>query len=86
FTEYGLYGFLMGWTIYVLAEKQVGAGIVLFLLVNALQFPSLQGFAALAFIPLLLPVTFPVRPLPKWAGYAYYPIHQVVLIFIARLM
>ena len=86
FTEYGLYGYLMGWTIYVLAEKQVGAGIVLFLLVNALQFPSLQGFAALAFIPLLLPVTFPVRPLPKWAGYAYYPIHQVVLIFIARLM
>ena len=71
FTEYGLYGFLMGWTIYVLSEKNVQAGIVLFLLVNALQFPSLQGFAAWAFIPLLLPVTFPVRPLPKWAGYAY---------------
>ncbi|MPN45352.1 hypothetical protein SDC9_192919 [bioreactor metagenome] len=86
FTEYGLYGFLMGWTIYVLSEKHTGAGIVLFLLVNGLQFPSLQAFAALALIPMLLPVTFPIRPLPKWAGYAYYPIHQIVLMLIAKLM
>ena len=86
FTEYGLYGFLMGWTIYVLSEKNVQAGIVLFLLVNALQLPSLQGFAATALIPLLLPVPFALRPLPKWAGYLYYPIHQIVLMLIARLM
>jgi hypothetical protein len=86
FTEYGLYGFLMGWTIYVLSEKHAGAGIALFLLVNALQFPSLQGFAAMALIPMLAPVTIAVRPLPKWAGYAYYPLHQIVLMLIARLM
>lgn len=86
FTEYGLYGLMMGWTIYLLAEKHAGAGKALFLLVNALQFPSLQAFAAFALIPLLLPVPFPIRPLPKWAGYAYYPIHQVVLMLIARLM
>jgi len=86
FTEYGLYGFLMGWTIYVLTEKHAGAGIALFLLVNALRFPSLQAFAVLALIPMLLPVKITVRPLPKWAGYAYYPIHQVVLMLIARLM
>ena len=86
FTEYGLYGFLMGWTIYVLSEKHVAAGIALFLLVNALQFPSLQALAAVALIPMLLPVDFQIRPLPKWAGYAYYPIHQVILMLIARLM
>lgn len=86
FTEYGLYGLMMGWAVYVLSEKHTGAGIALFLLVNALQFPSLQVFAALALIPLLLPVGFPIRPLPKWAGYAYYPIHQVVLMLIARLV
>jgi len=86
FTEYGLYGFLMGWTIYVLTEKHAGAGVALFLLVNALRFPSLQAFAVLALIPMLLPVKITVRPLPKWAGYAYYPIHQVVLMLIARLM
>ena len=28
---------------------------------------------------------FPSQTVAKWAGYAYYPIHQVV-IFIARLM
>lgn len=86
FTEYGLYGLLMGWTIYVLSEKHTEAGIALFLLVNVLRFPSLQGFAALALIPLLLPVPFPIRPLPKWAGYAYYPIHQILLMLIAKLM
>ncbi|CZR05104.1 TraX family protein [Trichococcus ilyis] len=86
FTEYGLYGFLMGWTIYLLSEKHFWAGVTLFLLVNALQFPSLQVFAALALIPMLAPVTIVVRPLPKWAGYAYYPIHQAVLMLLARLM
>ncbi len=86
FTEYGIYGFLMGWSIYVMSEKNRGLGAGLFLLVNLLQLPSLQAFAFLAIIPMLLPLKVEMKPLPKWLGYAYYPLHQVLLIIIARLL
>lgn len=86
FTEYGIYGFLMGWTIYVMIEKDKRIGAGLFLLINLLQWPSLQAFAILAIIPMLVPFKIKVKQLPKLLGYAYYPLHQLVLIFLARLL
>ncbi|CZQ95122.1 Hypothetical protein Tpal_1844 [Trichococcus palustris] len=77
FTEYG---------IYVMSEKNMGIGAGLFLLVNLLKLPSLQAFPLLAIVPMLLPLKMEMKPLPKWLGYAYYPLHQVLLILIARLL
>ena len=85
FTEYSIYGFLLGWAIYLMVRKDIKLGIPLLLLVHIDYINSIQIFALLAVIPILLPFEWRLPRFPKWLGYGYYPIHQLILMMISFL-
>lgn len=82
FTEYGLYGFLLGWAIKITVDGNRWLGMALILLLHLPEFGSVQFFAVFALLPFCLPFPYKLPRLPKWLGYAYYPIHQLILIGI----
>lgn len=81
FVEYGIYGFLMGWTIYLIVYQNRTLGIVAFLSLHILMvpYPAIQFFAVMALIPILMPFKYHVVRLPKVFGYFYYPLHLAVI-------
>lgn len=86
FTEYSMYGFLLGWSIYWMTEKDKSQGIGLFLLMQLIRFSFFQWFSVLA-IPFLIMKKVPLVPrVPKLVGYMYYPIHQIPLIIIKSVL
>lgn len=93
FTEYSIYGFLLGWALWMLLRFHKGWGL---LAVAALHIPiiqSVQFYAVLALIPMLLIPDDPEGRLPDWQlprfpkllAYGYYPLHQLVLLAIRFL-
>lgn len=85
-TEYGGYGFLLGWSIYLLTQKKTAWGLVLFFLLHLLPGPRLQVFALL-FLPFFFMKSVPTLPRPPKAfGYWYYPGHIAVLRVLAMVV
>lgn len=82
FTEYGAYGFLMGWGIKVAVDHQRWAGVCLLVLLHLTRIHSIQFYALLALIPILLPFEMTLPRFPKWLGYFYYPLHLLLLYLI----
>lgn len=85
FVEYGIYGFLLGWAIYALVFENRYFGLTAYLLLHIPELGTVQIYALLALIPMLLPFRFHVIRVPKYLGYAYYPLHLAIIHFIANL-
>lgn len=80
FAEYSIYGFLFGWAIYWMKERDVLQGIGLSLVVQLLYGLSIQAFAFLATPLFLIHKGIKLPRMPKYFFYVYYPLHQAVLI------
>ncbi|OJF89753.1 TraX family protein [Alkalibacterium sp. 20] len=86
FAEYSIYGFMFGWSIYWLKEKDWLQGIVLATLVQLLVGLSLQIFSLLSLALFISKQGLRLPKLPRYFFYAYYPIHQLVLMVIAMYL
>ncbi|MFO8070207.1 MAG: TraX family protein [Alkalibacterium sp.] len=86
FAEYSIYGFVFGWSIYWLKEKDQSQGIVLATLVQFLVGLSLQIFALLSLPLFISKQGLKLPKLPRYFFYAYYPLHQLVLMIIAMYL
>lgn len=94
FTEYSFYGFLLGWAIWLLLRFDKGGGLLAWGGLHVFIWPSIQSFAVLSLLPMtLLPddpqgelTSWNIPRFPKWMGYAYYPLHQLVLLGIGFLL
>ncbi len=82
FCEYGIYGFLLGWAIYCMVFIHRLLGVILFLTVHILVWPSVQIFACFAIFLLLMDTYKATKKIPKIIGYLYYPLHQLILLAI----
>lgn len=85
FVEYGVYGFLLGWTIYLILYQERTLGILAFLLLHLAVIQSIQVYAIFALVPILMPFEYSLVRVPKVFGYLYYPLHLAVILFVARL-
>lgn len=85
FVEYGIYGFLLGWTIYFILYQDRTLGIAAFLLLHLAVIQSIQVYAIFALFPILMPFNAHLIRVPKVFGYLYYPLHLAIILFIARL-
>ncbi|MBC9825535.1 hypothetical protein GLO26_06815 [Carnobacterium inhibens] len=82
FCEYGIYGFLLGWSIYCMVSVNKKIGALFFLVLHLFIGSSLQIFALLALFLLLIENYSCSKKIPKVFGYLYYPLHQVILLII----
>lgn len=80
FTEYSIYGYLFGWAIKIMVDydRKIGFGIILILHL-LLYANQVQLLAMVAIVFFLVPLDIPLPKFPKWLGYFYYPVHQLVL-------
>lgn len=85
FVEYGIYGFLLGWAIYLILYQDKSLGVIAFVGLHLAVIQSIQVYALFALLPILLPFTVHVVRVPKIFGYLYYPLHLAIILFIARL-
>jgi len=83
FVEYSMYGFLFGWALWWMKNRDAKEGIIGSLLVQLLNLSPVQIFSVLS-IPILKNEKGIRLPrVPKYFFYLYYPIHQAVLIWVA---
>jgi len=83
FVEYSIYGFLFGWALWWMKNRDATEGIIGSLLVQLLNLSPAQLFSVLS-IPILKNEKGIRLPrVPKYFFYLYYPIHQAVLIWVA---
>lgn len=85
-TEYSIYGFLFGWAIYWLKEKDKLQGVGLSILVQFLYGLSIQFFAILSLPLFLSKLEYKLPKLPKYFFYVYYPAHQLLLIIVVNAL
>lgn len=84
FVEYGVYGFLLGWTIYLILYQDKTLGIIAFLLLHLVVLQSIQVYAVFSLLPILMPFKAHLVRVPKIFGYLYYPLHLAIILFITR--
>ena len=84
FAEYSIYGFLFGWALWWMKEKDTTQGIIGSLFVQILNPSSIQFFSILS-LPLFTSEKGIKLPrLPKYFFYIYYPLHQAIFIWLSR--
>lgn len=83
FVEYSIYGFLLGWSIYWLKERNWIQGTGLAALTQILTGFSIQTFSLLSLPLFILDKGLKLPKLPRYFFYIYYPLHQLVLLLIA---
>lgn len=84
FAEYSIYGFLFGWALWWMKERDTVQGIFGSLFVQFLNPSSIQFFSILS-LPLFTSEKGLKLPrLPKYFFYVYYPLHQAILIWLTR--
>ncbi|SFB86915.1 TraX protein [Alkalibacterium subtropicum] len=82
FAEYSIYGFLFGWSIYWLKEHNWPQGTGLAVMTQYFVGLSIQIFSLLALPLFIIDKGLELPKLPRYFFYAYYPLHQLVLILI----
>lgn len=85
FVEYSVYGFLFGWALWWMKERDKTQGIMGSFLVQLLGFSSVQIFSLLSLPILTSEKGLRLPRLPKYFFYLFYPIHQIILIWLAGL-
>lgn len=83
FVEYSMYGFLFGWALWWMKNKDEQQGIIGSFLVQLLNLSSIQFFSLLALPLLNIQKGVKLPRLPKYFFYAFYPLHQLILIWLA---
>lgn len=87
FTEYSVYGFLFGWAIKIMLDRNRIQGLAFILALHVgLHFGSIQFFAIFAVAFMLLPMEWRLPRFPKWLGYLYYPLHQIFLFWLGSII
>lgn len=86
FTEYGVYGFLLGWSIIWLKEKSQTEGTVMAVLLTVISGNPFQVLSGLVLPVLTWDWGLRLPRGPKLFFYAYYPLHQIVLQAVAHLI
>lgn len=86
FTEYGIYGFLLGWGIKIMVDHHREIGLLFLVLLHATLIASIQFYTIFAVILLLLPKGINLPRVPKVFGYMYYPLHQLILFLIGNFL
>jgi len=83
FVEYSIYGFLFGWALWWMKNRDTKAGIIGSFLVQLFNLSPVQIFSVLS-VPILKSEKGIRLPrVPKYFFYLYYPIHQAILIWVA---
>lgn len=84
FVEYGVYGFLFGWTLWRMKKQDKRQGILGSFLAQLLSLSIIRAFSLLA-LPLLNNEKGLKLPrIPKYFFYLYYPLHQIILIWLVK--
>lgn len=86
FTEYGIYGFLLGWTIVWLKEKSITEGTLMSILLTPLSGNPFQVLSGMVLPVLTRDWGWRLPRGPRLFFYVYYPLHLVVLRLIAHMM
>lgn len=86
FVEYSIYGFIFGWALYWLKKRSVAQGIFFSFTVQFIMGFSIQFFSLLALPLFISPIEWKLPRLPRYSFYFFYPLHQLVLLFIASLI
>lgn len=86
FTEYGIYGFLLGWSIVWLNERSRTEGTLMGILITPLSGNPFQALAGLILPVLTHDWGLRLPRGPKMFFYLYYPMHLLILQFIAHIL
>lgn len=86
FTEYGIYGFLLGWSIVWLMERSQAEGTLMSVIITPLSGNPFQVLSGLVLPVLMRDWGLRLPRGPKLFFYLYYPLHLVVLLLIAHMM
>ncbi|WP_208559934.1 TraX family protein [Marinilactibacillus kalidii] len=81
--EYGIYGFLFGWSIYWIKEKNLIQGTVAAVITQFIIGVTIQMYALCALPLFIQNKSIKLPKLPRYFFYWYYPLHQIVLTVIA---
>ncbi len=80
FAEYGVYGFLFGWTLWWMKNHDQTEGVLASILVQFLNLSFVQLFSLLSLPILNSDKGLKLPRMPKYFFYLYYPLHQAILI------
>ena len=84
--EYSVYGFLFGWAIYWMKEKDLLQGIAGSVAVQFLFGISIQALSLISLPFMFMDKGIRLPRLPRYFFYWFYPLHQAVLILIVSLI
>lgn len=84
--EYSFYGFLFGWAIYWMTEKHREQGAILSIIVQLIRGLTVQAFSIAALPLFVSDIKVKMPKLPKYFFYAFYPLHQGILMLIVMWM
>lgn len=83
FVEYSIYGFLFGWALWWMKNRDETEGIVASFLVQLVNLSSIQIFSVLSLPLFKMKNGIKLPRMPKYFFYLFYPIHQMILIWLA---
>lgn len=83
FVEYSVYGFLFGWALWWMKNRDATQGIFGSFLVQLLNLSSIQIFSVLSLPLFKMKDGIKLPRVPKYFFYLFYPVHQLILIWLA---
>lgn len=83
FVEYSVYGFLFGWALWWMKNRDEQQGVLGSIAVQLLNLSSIQLFSVLALPLFKMKHGIRLPRVPKYFFYLFYPIHQIILIWLA---
>lgn len=82
--EYGIYGFLLGWTIWWAIERDASQGIIAAILLQLMNLTPIQYYSVFSLPLFLTDIRLKLPRMPKYFFYIFYPLHQYILAWLAQ--